>query len=452
MYASPVDELATLPVASLRHDANGARALFHLRFGLPAHMPPGIYRLRCDFGIQARRRFSLCEGSAFAGRSRDREYASCFYSPPIPLSGRDTKGGEINAATLRPRIYAILLAQYNSNGSRGVMAQEDTDHFALSNRNIIPDETVLPLHNPQGRPVTYNLEPQFAADTIDPHRNIPWDYASGVLSVQITNPSGGRIDLGSSPFKTKKGEWPTTNDPRVTASRPSEYGRHVVVDRGWINDMWGNRYNFGGTYPFWIANRMTMATASFQGMGFPLGSSYGRDIAFFPAVPADVEVKVDLYPASDQAAVRSLSYSGRASEASIFGAVQGMKPFPLDAPGEYHGRILARYKDRKGDLWICSLRRAGVVYPQAPPLAAHGKCLKIGSAFADRGETGKEGYIEPGEPRPSATRSISLSPTGRAMSFSSRARDRAPTRSSLSSPGSCPGRRPRRTSRSRTSA
>ena len=39
-----------------------------------------------------------------------------------------------------------------------------------------------------------------------------------------------------------------------------------------------------------------MATATFQGMSYPAGSTYGRDIAFFPAVPADVEVKVDLYP------------------------------------------------------------------------------------------------------------------------------------------------------------
>ena len=35
--------------------------------------------------------------------------------------------------------------------------------------------------------------------------------------------------------------------------------------------------------------------------------------------------------------------------------------------------------------------------PAGHPLVAHGKRLKVGNGFAERGETGKEGYIEPGE-------------------------------------------------------
>lgn len=395
---NPIDQLATLPAASLSHDASGTHALFHLRITLPADIPPGIYRLRCDFGIQARRRrFSLCEGSPFAGRSRDREYTSCAYSPPIPVSGRDVAGSAVDASRIQPSIYAVLLARYNSNGSRGVVAIEDASGFALSNRNIIPDETVLPLFGERGGRPAYSLEPQFIADSIDPARNIPWDCASGTLSIGVTEPSGRQIDLGSAPFKENKGDGPTTGDPRFLAWKPSGYGRYIVTARGWINDKWGNRYEFGGTYPFWIANRMTMATATFQGMSFPKGSTYGRDIAFFPAVPAEVEVKVDLYPFSEEKAVRTLSYGGRASEAGIFGVAQGMQPFTLDVPGEYHARILARYKDRKDDLWVCSLRHAGVVYPVDTPLSAHGKRLKKADTFVDRGDTGKEGYVEPGE-------------------------------------------------------
>ena len=33
---------------------------------------------------------------------------------------------------------------------------------------------------------------------------------------------------------------------------------------------------------------MTLATATFQGQPYPVGASYGRDIQFNPAVPADV--------------------------------------------------------------------------------------------------------------------------------------------------------------------
>ncbi len=220
-----------------------------------------------------------------------------------------------------------------------------------------------------------------------------------MLDVRVIEPSGRQIDLGSAPFKGKKGQGPTTDDPRFSAWRPSGYGRYLVTAKGWINDRWGNRYEWGGTYPFWIANRMTMATATFQGMSYPVGSAYGRDIAFFPAVPAEVEVHVELYPFSEDGGAHTLSYTGRASEAGIFGVSQGMKTFALDAPGEYHARILGRYEDQSGNLWVCSLRHAGVVYSPDTPLIPHGKRLKIENRFVDRGDTGKEGYIEPGETR-----------------------------------------------------
>lgn len=46
---------------------------------------------------------------------------------------------------------------------------------------------------------------------------------------------------------------------------------------------------------------MTMATATFQGVSYPVGTTYGRDIGFAPAVPAEVEVTATLYPNSDPA-------------------------------------------------------------------------------------------------------------------------------------------------------
>ena len=118
----------------------------------------------------------------------------------------------------------------------------------------------------------------------------------------------------------------TTGNARFTAWKPTAYGRYTVVAKGWIADRWGNRYEGGGTYHFWIAKRMTMATATFQGMPYPVGSRYGRDIGFAPAVAADVRVKVDLYPNSDPSQVRTSTYSGKATSGGIFGAAQGMVP------------------------------------------------------------------------------------------------------------------------------
>ena len=101
-------------------------------------------------------------------------------------------------------------------------------------------------------------------------------------------------------------------------------------------------------------------------MPYPVGSSYGRDTQFNPAVPADV-------PGHGHACIRTpiprsvktLSYAGKATAAGLFGAAQGMKSFPLDAPGEYHAQVLATYTDAEGHLWVSTMRHAGVVYARA---------------------------------------------------------------------------------------
>ncbi|HEX9016712.1 MAG TPA: hypothetical protein VF960_12040, partial [Chloroflexota bacterium] len=147
------------------------------------------------------------------------------------------------------------------------------------------------------------------------------------------------------------------------------------------------------------AKRLTMATATFQGQSYPIGATYGRDMAFNPPVPADVTVTVDLYPDSDATRKKSLTYSGKASPGGVFGAAQGMKPFVLDAAGEYHAFVLATYTDREKALWVSSMRHAGVVYPTDTTLIAHGKKLKIHGTnnLVDRGESHYEGFVEPND-------------------------------------------------------
>jgi len=398
-FRNPVDQLRRVPVRDLQSTDSSRYAHFVLDIPLPADTPPGIYRLRFDFGVAAGRRTLSLNGEGFGARPRYPEGKSMIYSPPIPCSGPDAMGRWVDAARIRRRVYWVLLGQYSSNGYSGVVADEDRGHFALSDRNIIPDEVILPLYDGNGNRIGYSLEPDLRADSIDELRNIPWDFASGELSVQVTDPSGKTVDLGTAAFVDRKGRNPTTRNPKFTSWKPSGYGRYTVVARGWIADRWGNRYEGGGTYHFWIAKRMTMATATFQGQPYPVGSSYGRDIGFAPAVPADVTVTATLYPASssDPAVVKELTYSGRATPGGIFGAAQGMKPFPLDAPGEYHARILATYTDGEGHLWVCSMRHAGVVYPPDGDLVAHGKMVKVGDKLVERGETHYEGFVRPND-------------------------------------------------------
>jgi hypothetical protein len=159
-----------------------------------------------------------------------------------------------------------------------------------------------------------------------------------------------------------------------------------------MQDKNGRRYEGGGSYKFWIARRLTMATATFQGMAYPVGYAYGRDISFSPPLPADVEITATLYPNSDPAQAIVVTSNGTATAGGVFGVAQGMKQLPLSAPGEYSGKVFAKYTDKSGDLWICVMRHAGVVYPIDSSIVARGKKLRLNNVYVDRGDTNSEGY------------------------------------------------------------
>jgi hypothetical protein len=198
----------------------------------------------------------------------------------------------------------------------------------------------------------------------------------------LLTPTGLGIEGGVQGAVTSR----STRRAAFTRWTPPAYGQYKVKATGWIGDAWGNRYEGGGTYQFWIANRMTMTTATFQGISYPVGGKYGRDIGFAPAVPAEVEVRATLYVNSDPSNKREAYSSGKATLSGIFGVAQGAKQLTLDAPGEYHGHVVARYTDSEGHLWVCSMRHAGVVYPEDGPIVARGKKLSIGGKLVDRGE------------------------------------------------------------------
>ena len=397
-FRTPIDELAAVPATSAQKTTTGVRIAFVISTKLPDDLPPGLYRLRFDYGVAVKNRVYSLNGESFARRGFLKEPCdSESYSPPIPASARHIDGRNIVAERIRPRIPWVLFDAYNANGYRGVVADEDKAHFALSSRNLIQDKVILPLYDeytPKNR-VAYSLEPHFPTDTIAERQNIPWNYSQGELAVQVTGPDGKTVDLGRAPFVGKAGRWPTTRDARFTQWRPLQYGRYVIKASGWMQDIWGNRYEGGGTYAFWIAKRMTLATATFQGQPYPVGSFYGRDMAFSPAVPAEVQVEAALFPNSDPSQAKRIRYSGKASTGGIFGAAQGMRPLVFDQPGEYVASVLARYTDADGHLWVSAMRHAGVVYPEDSSIVAHGKRLKIKDRFVERGETQREGWYDP---------------------------------------------------------
>jgi hypothetical protein len=394
-FRTPLDELVKVPLSTTQMNNNERTVTFSVSTKLPDDLPPGLYRLRLDYGITSNKKLLNLNAMTFAQRGFPKGPCDTeSYSPLIQASARHISGRMVDASMIKPHVPWVLLGNYNSNGYSGVVAEEDKPNFGLSSRNLIQDDIILPLYdekNPKNK-LTYNLEPQIPTDLIDNRQNIPWDYTKGNLSIQVTSPDGKTTDLGTSPFVAKAGKFLTTKNPNFTQWKPQMYGEYIVKATGAIEDIYGNRYEGGGTYKFWIAKRMTLATATFQGQAYPVGNRYGRDIGFSPAVPADVQVTASLYVNSDPKNVRTISYSGKATPGGIFGAAQGMKPLLFDAPGEYSAKIFAKFTDTDGHLWVESMRHTGVVYPEDTPIVAHGKLLQLKNKLVERGNTNLEGW------------------------------------------------------------
>lgn len=128
-------------------------------------------------------------GGAFTSRPFDptRSYG---YSPLLEASGLDASGRHIDAARLELRC-PWLLGSSNSNGYRGVVAEQDASRFALSPRHIVPDDVILPMYSDGGSRPSYSLEPTLPADGIDATQNLSRNWASGEWTVRVTRLAHG---------------------------------------------------------------------------------------------------------------------------------------------------------------------------------------------------------------------------------------------------------------------
>ena len=167
---------------------------------MPQDLPPGIYRLRLDFGFKTGNVRYNFNSNSIGTRPQDLNNVSCVFSPPIPASGYDVNGKWVDGTQINRSSYWVLLWDYNSNGYRGVVAQEDQSKVAISPRNLIHDEIILPRYSTSGTALSYNLEPMFLLDNTNLQRNIPWQYNHGNYSIKITYPNGTVKDLGTAAF------------------------------------------------------------------------------------------------------------------------------------------------------------------------------------------------------------------------------------------------------------
>ena len=300
-----------------------------------------------------------------------------------------------------PHLDWVLLLDTLSNGSRGVLAEEDADRFGVAQRILTSSKTfVIPrLGTASGQPLTYRLEPFVPTVSLGNGVGgempapplIPFRFPSGSLTVRIRYPNGTERVLGPAPFVqsrlkslvTEEG-FPldsggghisdvyqlTTLDPRFDVSFTQD-GLHVITVEGTIDDIWGNTWTGGGTYEVHIGRVLALDTAVLPGTHFEVGDGFNPGLVVSPPMTAEVEVRIQHIPHSDISQLEERVIRGRTNRFGYFQPTGNSVVF--DQPSEYRVDITARGEDEQGQLWMGSRTWGGVVAPVDPLIVAHGR-------------------------------------------------------------------------------
>lgn len=306
-------------------------------------------------------------------------------------------------------VWTLFQDNPSSSGARGVLPREDAGLLGVSSRvGFSGERYILPRVDPQtGELIPYPLEPYLPAmlgnsndETISPL--IPFDPVSGEVTVSVTGPDGAVDDLGSvsmlqnmlststriearavgasSPLDVYR---LTTLDPRLMGYTFEQDGHYVINVTGTIHDVWGNAYSGGGTYDVWLASPLQMMPGVLPGTPFEVGDIYNPSLTISPAFPADVSVRMQVFPLDGGASV-VYETTGQASFHGYFNLDRGAEVWEMTTPGEYVVDIVASYTDTRGNLWMGSVRGAGVIASQQGTLIARGGRGLANAAMEDR--------------------------------------------------------------------
>lgn len=368
----PVLTTVTVPAAQIVHRGDDLLAGMRFQFTVPQDLPSGIY-------------VPVFQGKAQIG---DGEYFAwedngIFGNGPglarLPLVRLPVT---FNVDAIQEgKLLWTLFYQTPSDGTRGIMPDEDRHQAALSNRVRFDSSTlILP-------PGSYPLEPTLlnqmanATDvTVTPL--IPLRFPSGQLQATITRPDGtvdnlpelpiAQNRLSGAPFGAQTPGYNyrlTTLDPVYTGYAFDQLGHYIIHLTGSVEDVYGNRYTGGGTYRVLIADLLDTTPGVLQGTPFYTGDALFIGGRIAPAVPAEVTIRSIFYPVDGGDAVEQ-TFTGVANSDGYFALSNESLRF--DVPGEYRIDYEAHYTDSTGRLWAGSLGSAGIVASPEGSFVARG--------------------------------------------------------------------------------
>ncbi len=292
------------------------------------------------------------------------------------------------------RLPFALFYDTPSNGSRGILSNEDQERLRLSNRVRFNSPTYIlpPSTRYDGQTVTYPIEP-YVMNLLPNDYNttaaplIPLLFPSGRLTATVQFPDGTSDSLTAAPIvqgaistetfdeREQFGEQSQTDVYRLTTLNDTylnptfdQYGEHTVTLEGVLEDVWGNRYEGGGTYAFLIAEQLAVEPFVLPGTPFEVGDALHAGMHISPGVAADVSVTVRVFPLNGEPTEQTLT-----GTANPYGVFMPDGPIMFDTAGEYVVDYEARYTDEAGRLWAASLRSAGVIGVEQPDLVVRGQ-------------------------------------------------------------------------------
>lgn len=282
------------------------------------------------------------------------------------------------------RLLWTLFHDYPSDGSRGLLALEDRGRAALSNRVKFNSPTYILPPNSEGE--GYPLEPYVVGMLPNRYDSnvpplLPLLFPNGRINVTIQRPDGSTDNLASAPIiqnmlstaaldeKVRFGEQSQVDIYRLTTLNNSfmshsftDYGEYMVELSGFVEDVWGNRYEGGGTYTFLIAELLDMSPMMMSGTPLEVGDFINAGLHVSPNVAADVSVRLRIFPLNGGDVIEQ-RVTGKSNAHGVF---MPDDVIVVDVPGEYVLYYEARYEDSEGRLWAGSLRSAGVIASPQP--------------------------------------------------------------------------------------
>jgi len=353
---------------------------------LPSNLEPGIYRPQ----------LFVVASDVPTSTQWLAAYVNNFMVPPQSATLPPFQVGEV----AEPRMIWRLLMDDFVQGTRGAGAREDEGRFGLASQIVSQGAAyyLSPVDLRTGRSITYRLEPflpmiSFSERRLPGQPALPLKLPGGEMCVIVHQPDGSAMDLGCEGFAQSFNRTKTTRSGvdlnggtvqlddvyslKVAGDRFrfvfEQYGHHLVEMAGSVEDPWGNVYAGGGSYDVWVAHSLDIDPGILPGTPLTIGDAFNPSMQFYPRVPAEVNLTVSHYPASNPDFLEVYTTTGRANDFGYFNPTG--PPILLESPGEFRVDVQAIFTDTDGLQYMGSMAWGSVVATpdDEAQLVAHGR-------------------------------------------------------------------------------